>query len=81
MLNGVIKKLNTDYAIAVSGIAGPSGGTPSKPVGTIFVGVGDGTSSYVKCLNLTKDRKKNIEYTSYFALNLMRLFILGKLKG
>jgi len=39
MLNGVIKKFNSDYAIAVSGVAGPTGGTKEKPVGTVSIGV------------------------------------------
>ncbi len=39
MLDGVIKKFNADYAIAVSGVAGPEGGTESKPVGTIVIGI------------------------------------------
>jgi len=39
MLNGVIEKFDADYAIAVSGVAGPTGGTKDKPVGTVVVGV------------------------------------------
>ena len=39
MLFGVIKKFNADYAIAISGIAGPNGGTKNKPVGTVVIGV------------------------------------------
>jgi len=39
MLFGVIKKFNSDFAIAVSGIAGPNGGTENKPVGTVAIGV------------------------------------------
>ncbi len=39
MLNGVIKKFDADYAIAISGIAGPNGGTKDKPVGTVVIGV------------------------------------------
>jgi len=39
MLDGVLKLAKADYAIAVSGIAGPSGGTENKPVGTVFIGV------------------------------------------
>lgn len=39
MLDGVIKKFNADFAIAVSGIAGPNGGTKTKPVGTVAIGV------------------------------------------
>ncbi len=40
MLAGVFKNSRADFAIAVSGIAGPSGGTPEKPVGTIFAAIG-----------------------------------------
>ena len=39
MLQGVIEKFNADFSIAVSGVAGPSGGTASKPVGTVVIGV------------------------------------------
>ena len=39
MLTGVIRLAGTDYAIAVSGIAGPTGGTPEKPVGTVYIGI------------------------------------------
>lgn len=38
MLEGIVQKLDADYAIAVSGIAGPSGGTKTKPVGTVVIG-------------------------------------------
>jgi len=41
MLTGVIKKFNADFAIAVSGIAGPTGGTKNKPVGTVVIGIID----------------------------------------
>jgi len=39
MLDGVLKKFNATYAIAVSGVAGPNGGTKDKPVGTVVVGI------------------------------------------
>ncbi|RXJ99787.1 damage-inducible protein CinA [Arcobacter sp. CECT 8989] len=39
MLEGAIKKFDADYAIAVSGVAGPDGGTKSKPVGTVVIGI------------------------------------------
>lgn len=41
MLKGVLKKYEADYAIAVSGIAGPNGGSKNKPVGTVVVGISD----------------------------------------
>lgn len=39
MLEGVIKKFDADYALAISGVAGPTGGTKDKPVGTVVIGV------------------------------------------
>jgi len=39
MLTGIIKLASADYAIAVSGIAGPTGGTDEKPVGTVYIGI------------------------------------------
>lgn len=39
MVAGIKKQTKADLAIAVSGIAGPSGGTPEKPVGTVFIGI------------------------------------------
>ncbi len=39
MLKGVLKKFDADYAIAVSGVAGPTGGTKEKPVGTVVIGI------------------------------------------
>ena len=41
MLDGVIKKMNSNYAIAISGIAGPQGGSKLKPVGTVVIGICD----------------------------------------
>jgi len=39
MLDGIIKMAQADYAIAISGIAGPTGGTPLKPVGRVYIGI------------------------------------------
>ncbi|MFA6741364.1 MAG: CinA family protein [Arcobacteraceae bacterium] len=41
MLNGVLNKFDANYAIAISGIAGPNGGTKNKPVGTVIIGISD----------------------------------------
>jgi nicotinamide-nucleotide amidase len=51
MLDGALNLAKADYAIAISGIAGPSGGTPQKPVGTVFIGVkGEGKIKIEKFL-------------------------------
>ncbi len=58
MLIGVEKKFNSDFSLAVSGVAGPDGGSKEKPVGTIFIGVKiRDKSPMVKKLNLVGDRR------------------------
>jgi nicotinamide-nucleotide amidase len=78
MVAGAIETLGVDVAIATSGIAGPGGGTPNKPVGTIWMAVGDQGKIVTRKLQLTKNRIKNIEYTSIAALNMSRKFLLGE---
>ena len=76
MLNGLLKTLNTDYGIAVSGIMGPDGGTPDKPVGTVWIAVGSKEKCVAHRLQQRYERWKNIEVTSMMALNMMRKFIV-----
>jgi len=76
MLQGLLQKMKTDYGIAVSGIMGPGGGTDEKPVGTVFIAVGNTKSQTVQKLKQRFERVKNIEVTSVMALNIMRKFIL-----
>lgn len=78
MLSGLLQKMNTTYGIAVSGIMGPDGGTDDKPVGTVFIAVGNKESHTVHQLKQRFERKKNIEVTAMMALNLMRKFIVEK---
>jgi nicotinamide-nucleotide amidase len=76
MLQGLLDKMKTDYGIAVSGIMGPDGGTDEKPVGTVFIAVGNKEKQVVQKLKQRFERVKNIEVTSVMALNIMRKFIL-----
>lgn len=76
MLEGILRKTGADVGIAVSGIMGPGGGTPEKPVGTVWIGYGSKADCRAIKLRLGKDRLKNIEYTAYAALNRLRLFLL-----
>ncbi|MCL4106420.1 UNVERIFIED_CONTAM: hypothetical protein GTU68_030378 [Idotea baltica] len=78
MVRGIIKNLGVDIGVATSGIAGPGGGTQEKPVGTIWIAVGDANKVVSHKLNLTKNRSKNIEYTSIAALNMLRKFLVGQ---
>lgn len=78
MLSGLLDKMKTDYGIAVSGIMGPEGGTPGKPVGTVFVAVGNKEKQVVQKLKQRFERAKNIEVTSVMALNILRRFLLNE---
>lgn len=73
MAEGAARRMGADYAIATSGIAGPGGGTPEKPVGTIWIAVATPERIVTKLLRSGKDRQRNISYTSLQALNLLRL--------
>lgn len=77
MLNGLLAKLKTDYGIAVSGIMGPEGGTEDKPVGTVWIAVGNRNNHQTQKINLRFNRERNIEVTSFIALNFLRRFILA----
>jgi nicotinamide-nucleotide amidase len=77
MLNGLLQKLKTDYGIAVSGIMGPGGGTDDKPVGTVWIAVGNKDTHQTQKINLRFNRERNIEVTSFIALNFLRKFILA----
>ncbi|MBT8231146.1 MAG: competence/damage-inducible protein A [Saprospiraceae bacterium] len=77
MLSGLLNKTGTDIGIAISGIAGPNGGTPDKPVGTIWVAYGTLENYKTKKLTLFKERLRNIHYTATAGMNLLRLFVLN----
>jgi nicotinamide-nucleotide amidase len=76
MAVGLLNKMNTSYTIAVSGVMGPSGGTPEKPVGTVWIAVGNKSKIITKLFHFRFDRQKNIQLTAMNALNMMRQFIL-----
>ena len=58
MARGAQAVLQTDYALATSGIAGPTGGTPQKPVGTVWIGIATPDTVYTECLHLGKLREQ-----------------------
>jgi nicotinamide-nucleotide amidase len=78
MVQGGLKALKTDYCIATSGIMGPDGGSAEKPVGTVWVAVGDKENTVTKKFHFRFDRIRNIEITATNALNLLREKVKGE---
>jgi nicotinamide-nucleotide amidase len=72
MAETVRKKLNTTYGLATSGIAGPNGGTPEKPVGTIWIAIATENQTITKKLSFGGFREQNIHLTALNILNLLR---------
>jgi nicotinamide-nucleotide amidase len=75
MVEGALLNFKSDYAIAVTGIAGPDGGTPDKPVGTVWVGVASADKTVTKRFLFGNKRQQNIERTAIAALNMLNILL------
>jgi nicotinamide-nucleotide amidase len=75
MLHGLLKNTGADVGIATSGIMGPEGGTPDKPVGTAWVAVGTLKNTITTCFHFRFDRLKNIQLTAAHALLFLMRFL------
>ena len=76
MAEGIRSRFSTDYSIAVSGIAGPTGGTPEKPVGTTWIAVGTPVGTVARKFMFGEHRGRNIRKASVAALNMLRVKLI-----
>lgn len=72
MASGTRERLGVDIAVSATGLAGPGGGTPEKPVGTVFVGVSTARETWAIPLQLTGDRARIRTLTVKHAINALR---------
>jgi nicotinamide-nucleotide amidase len=77
MALGALQRSEADYAIAVSGIAGPDGGTEEKPVGTVWLAWGDRHTIRTRSLVWPVDRALFQTMLAAAGLDMMRRFLLG----
>ncbi|HPU24096.1 MAG TPA: nicotinamide-nucleotide amidohydrolase family protein, partial [Candidatus Kapabacteria bacterium] len=72
MAENVRKIFNTDFGISITGIAGPTGGSPEKPVGTVWIGLSSQEKTYAKKFVFGGNRNINRERAVYTALNELK---------
>src|SRR5262245_14722670 len=72
MARGARERAGTDVGVSVTGIAGPDGGTPTKPVGTVFVALADARGAVVERYRFDRDREGNKALSAVRALDLLR---------
>lgn len=77
MAVGAREVMNTDYALATTGIAGPDGGTEENPVGTVWIALATPDSVISKRYNFGKDRQNNIERSCITAFEMLRQHLLN----
>jgi nicotinamide-nucleotide amidase len=81
MAGGLKKRTGADYTIAITGIAGPSGGTPAKPVGTVYIALSSPEETAVERFSFTGDREQIRLRSSIKALELLWRSLTGEQKS
>ena len=76
MAEGVRRKMNADFSVATSGIAGPTGGTEEKPVGTVWIAIASPDKTIAEKFVFGDNRERNIIRSSQTALQLLRRTII-----
>lgn len=82
MAAGALERFGADYAVSTTGVAGPGGGTPEKPVGMVWLAIAwrtsdHGTETFARLMRFSELREQNIERAATHALNMLRLHLLG----
>ncbi len=78
MAEGIRKLAGTDIGLSTTGIAGPTGGTEEKPVGTLFVGLSIGEYTTCRRFLFSWDRRRMKEMSAQVALNMLRKHLTGE---
>src|SRR4051794_5269690 len=78
MAKGAQTQSGAYYAIGITGVAGPDGGTPDKPIGTVWISLAAGGAVTVRRFVFTGDREMIRDRSAKMALTLMRFQLLGK---
>jgi nicotinamide-nucleotide amidase len=77
LAENVRELFNADYSIAISGIAGPTGGTNEKPVGLVWIAVSKNDKQFTKMFQFGTNRERNIIMAANAGMNLLREFMLS----
>jgi nicotinamide-nucleotide amidase len=75
MVEGALLNFRSDFAISVTGIAGPDGGTIDKPVGTVWIAVSGGQKMLIKKYTFGNKRRQNIERSAVMALSMLNTLL------
>ena len=80
MAHSVKNKLKTNIGISTTGVAGPTGGSKTKPVGLVYIGIVTDQDEKVYKFNFTSNRKTNKLMSSQAALNILRVYLINEIK-
>ena len=77
MAEGAVKKAGTDLGVGVTGIAGPTGGTETKPVGTVYIALADREKTTCRLFHFRGERRRVKEISAQWALEMLRRYLTG----